>query len=435
MNIPPQSLEAEQSILGGIMVNREIAATVLSDLRADEFYQAKHVAIYEAAISLFVAGVEVDLVSVADRLTSSGKIDMAGGVGYLASLTDMIPSVMQARNHVGIVRDRAKARRMIDLSTSIISRCYRGDRASEVMEDFGAEFFALAADRTNGLRSVAEITKEAMADITDIAVNGRRRGVETGFYDLDRRWNGLSPSELTILAARPAMGKTCLAVNMACNVAEKGGRVLIFSLEMRDVEVIKRVLSAYTGINNDSIRKGNVTDWQLEKIGQAAARISSLPILIDHSSGLSINEIVARAKLQNMKEPVSMVVVDYLQLIRAKAENRTQEIGAVSRALKGLAKELCAPVLALSQLNRSLENRPDKRPKLSDLRESGEIEQDADVVAFIYRDEIYDKGSRFKGQAEVITAKQRNGPTGVDVLSFGGETLLFGNIDLHREEY
>lgn len=434
MKIPPHSLEAEQSILGGIMVNREIAATVLSDLRADEFYQARHSAIYEAASSLFTEGVEVDLVTVADRLSSSGKIEAAGGAGYLASLTDMIPSVVQARQHISIVRDRAKARRMIDLSTSIIARCYQGDRASYIMEDFGAEFFALAADRAAGLRPVSEVAKEAIADITDLAVHGRRSGVETGFYDLNRRWNGLSPSELTILAARPAMGKTCLAVNMACSVAEKGGRVLIFSLEMRDVEIIKRIISAYTGINNDSIRKGNVTDVQLEAIGKAAARIGALPIFIDHSSGLSINEIVARAKLQHMKESVNMVVVDYLQLVRAKAENRTQEIGLVSRALKGLAKELDAPVLALSQLNRGLENRPDKRPKLSDLRESGEIEQDADVVAFIYRDEIYFKDSTFKGLAEVITAKQRNGPTGTDILSFSGETLLFGNVDMHREE-
>jgi replicative DNA helicase len=201
---------------------------------------------------------------------------------------------------------------------------------------------------------------------------------------------------------------------------------------MRDVDLINRVISAYSGISGDSIRKGIVTDAQLATIGKASSRIAKLPIFIDHSSGLSINEIVARAKLQHMRGGVDLVVVDYLQLVRAKADNRTQEIGAVSRALKGLAKEIGAPVLALSQLNRSVESRPDKRPKLSDLRESGEIEQDADIVSFIYRDEYYHPDSTFKGTAEVITAKQRNGPTGVDLLSFSGEFSTFGNVDMQR---
>ena len=432
MNVPPHSIDAEQSVLGAIMIRREVAAVALSELRAEEFYQPRHAAIYEAASALFLAGIEVDLVSVVDRLTQSGKLEMAGGVPYLSSLTDTIPTTLQAKNHIQIIRDRHKARRMIDISMEIVSRCYKGDSAKSIMEDFGSDFFALAADKTAGLRPVEEVVKESVCEIEGLVKHGKRKGAATGFYDIDQRWNGLSPAHLVILAARPSMGKTCLAVNMACNVAAKGGRVLIFSLEMRDVDLINRVISAYSGISGDSIRKGIVTDAQLATIGKASSRIAKLPIFIDHSSGLSINEIVARAKLQHMRGGVDLVVVDYLQLVRAKADNRTQEIGAVSRALKGLAKEIGAPVLALSQLNRSVESRPDKRPKLSDLRESGEIEQDADIVSFIYRDEYYHPDSAFKGMAEVITAKQRNGPTGVDLLSFSGEFSTFGNVDMQR---
>ena len=434
MNVPPHSIDAEQSVLGAIMIRREVAAVALSELRAEEFYQPRHAAIYEAASALFLAGIEVDLVSVVDRLTQSDKLEMAGGVPYLSSLTDTIPTTLQAKNHIQIIRDRHKARRMIGISVEIVSRCYKGDSIRDIMEDFGADFFALAADKTSGSRPVAEIVKESMGEIESVVKHGKRRGVATGFYDLDRRWNGLSPAQLAILAARPAMGKTCLAMNMACNVAAQGGKVLIFSLEMRDVDLINRVISAYSGISGDCIRKGNVTDSQLAIISKASSRVASLPIFIDHSSGLSVNEIAARAKLQHMRTGVDLVVVDYLQLVRAKADNRTQEIGAVSRTLKGLAKELSAPVLALSQLNRSVESRPDKRPKLSDLRESGEIEQDADIVSFIYRDKYYHPDSTFKGMAEVITAKQRNGPTGVDLLSFDGEFSTFGNVELKREE-
>jgi replicative DNA helicase len=427
--IPPHSQEAEQAILGAMLIDHESAAIAINGVAPTDFYRSEHQAIMASAAKLFESGRNIDLITVAKALQEDGK-DKLVSMAYLSELTDTVPLRAQVAAYCGIVKESAQSRRVIDLSRSVMEMCFQGKPIQWIAEDFGKGFFDIVADKTKAARSMADIVPEVIAEITEVQRTGVQKGIGTGFYDLDRRWNGMGRSDLIIMAARPSMGKTCLAVNIGCNVAMKGGKVLMFSLEMADRQLVKRIISSFSRVSSDMIRTGNIPDEWMQRIIDAGNKMMKLPFRIDQTPGLSITELQARAKMESMKNGLDFVIVDYLQLMSAKAGSREQEVSAISRGLKHLAKELDIPVMALSQLNRSLEARTDKRPIMADLRESGAIEQDADIITFIYRDEVYndtpDNPSR--GVPEIITRKQRNGPVGTDKVLFRPEINLFDNL-------
>lgn len=422
MKLQPQNIEAEQAIIGSMLLSAKAAAIALSAITPVAFYDSKHKAIMEAATSLFQKQETVDLVTVANWLQENGK---SVELSYLSSLCDCIPSAAGIDGHCRIVKNKAKARELIELASATVAKSY-DNPIDEVIEDFGNGFFKLAAEE-GASSHIKDIIPSAFNGIVEVAKNGNVAGVNTGFIDVDRRINGLGKSDLIILAARPSMGKTTFALNMTENVAAHGKRVMFFSLEMSKKQLANKMLASRAQIPFDSIRKGQLLDEQWQRLNRTSGAIAQWDMVIDDTGGLSITELTARAKVEHIKKKLDLVVVDYLQLMRATAQSREQEISAISRGLKGLAKALDLPVVALSQLNRGLESREDKRPRLSDLRESGAIEQDADVVMFIYRDAVYMPNSPAGNDAEIITAKQRNGPTGVDKMIFRGEYSRFEN--------
>lgn len=424
-NIPPHNDEAEKNILGSMLLSQEAAAIAISQISPDHFYTPANAAVMEAAVELFRKGESVDLVTVANWITEHKRENMVG-ISYLSSLTDTIPSVAGISGKCKIVKEKAKSRSLIELASNAVGRCFASEPIDEVVSDFGAGFFQVAAEGREAAK-IGDVMPDILEKIAETQRSGNIGGLSTGFEALDKRLNGLSRTDLIILAARPSMGKTCLAVNIAENIAERGHKIMVFSLEMGREQLGKRMLSSLSLVSSEAIRKGHIHDDQWGQLTRAAGKISAMNMVIDDTPGLSITELTARAKVEHLRGEISLVVVDYLQLMTAKAGNREQEISAISRGLKGLAKSMNVPVLALSQLNRSLESRADKRPMLSDLRESGAIEQDADIIMFIYRDEQYNPESPAKGFAEIITAKQRNGATGVDKLIFRGEYSRFEN--------
>ena len=433
MNQPPHNLEAEQRILGMMMQRHESVAQAVTVLSSGEFYKPAHSEIFDSCCRLFMAGESVDIVTVANDLQSVGKVEL---LPYLAGLTDMIPFAGIIDRYAPIVKEKAVARNTIALAAKMMERCYRDEPMKCIAEDFGKEFFDIVADKTKGARGIAAIVNEVQAEIKDVHENGVQLGMPTGYFDLDDRWNGMQRGDMIVLAARPSMGKTALAMNIATNCASAGHKVLVFSLEMKDRGLVQRIISSVSHVSGNAIRKGNLPDSQFDHVMRSGDKVAKLPMMIDETSGLNIIELIARAKMVALKSGVNLIVIDYIQLMCAKAENRTQEVSAISRGLKGLAKELNIPVIALSQLSRGVESRTDKRPMLSDLRESGAIEQDADVIAFIYRDDYYNKDPEnpHKGISEIITAKQRNGPTGVDKMVFQGEFSQFSSMTKRREE-
>lgn len=424
--IPPHSIEAESGILAAMLTSEEAAVEAISKVSFDDFYHPGNRQIMQAACSVFTAGGAVDLVSVAGELQ---KVKSDVSLSYLSNLTDAIPRKGLVHGYCKMVTEKAQLRKTAALASRMLEYCYDNEEMKFVADIFSDEFFRIVADRGAGARAASEVVDEVLSDIAEIEKYGRPKGILTGFACLDRKWSGFSPGDLNILAARPSMGKTALAMNIATNAAIAGHKVLVFSLEMQDKALIHRTINSVSKIPNETIRRGMLTENQWPYITRAAGRIKQMPLWIDHTSGLSITELTARSKMAALRTGVDFIVVDYLQLMRAKAENRTQEISAISQGLKGLAKDLNIPVLALSQLNRGLENRPNKRPVMSDLRESGAIEQDADIIAFIYRDEVYNTSPDNPeiGIAEVITAKQRNGPIGTDRLLFQGEYSSFSS--------
>lgn len=433
--LPPQAIEAEENILGTMMLGaQEEILQAISSLVVDDFYKPAHAEIFSAMCALFAAGESIDLVTVVNAVRAAGKIEMVGGVSYLSGLTETIPFPGLVNRYAPIIKEKATARKIISLSEKMMHRCYRDERVKDVTEDFGKDFFNIITDRTKGARHISAVVKDVKKEINDTHENGIQVGIPTGFIDLDNRWNGMQRGEMILMAGRPSMGKTALAMNIASNVAFSGYKVLVFSLEMKDKGLVQRMMSTLSAISSDGIRKGNLPDEHLARVMRAGDMAADLGMWIDETAGLSLSDLSARAKMQALKNGVDLIVVDYLQLMKAPGENRTQEVSTISQGLKNLAKDLDVPVLALSQLNRGLANRTDKRPVLTDLRESGSLEQDADVIAMIHRDDYYnrDNDNPNRGIAEVITAKHRNGPTGTDNMLFQGEFSKFLTMEQIR---
>ena len=435
-NIPPQNIEAEQSILSAILIDNNVLLDVIELLAAVDFYKSAHQKIYSAILDLFDKGEPVDLVTLANHLDEKGQIENVGGASYLARLVDTVPLAVNAQHYAKIVHSKAALRRLIEKANAIAKRCFKDEGEVDEVIDFAEASIFEVSDRKSK-QAFYPLSKLILHNIETLEEKQGNRslvtGVPMGFTILDNLTSGLQNSDLIILAGRPSMGKTALALNIARNAAiESSIPVAIFSLEMSKEQLSLRMLCSEARLDSSRLRGGffSMDDWR--RLTDAAGVLSESSIYIDDTPNISAMEIRAKARRLKMDKNIGLIVIDYLQLMqgRGTAERRDLEISEISRALKALAKELNLPVLALSQLNRMLEQRNDKRPRLSDLRESGALEQDADVVAFIYRDEIYnrDENNPKKGTADIILAKQRNGPTGEVTLTFLTTYTRFENI-------
>jgi replicative DNA helicase len=435
-HLPPQSIEAEESLLSAILLDNNTLLEVVEILSVADFYRTAHQKIYAAITDLFDKGEPTDLVTLANNLKEKGQLDTIGGASYLARLVDAVPLAVNAQYYAKIIADKASLRRLIEKANAIAKRCYddRGN-VDDVIDYAEASIFEISERKTG--QSFSPISRLIIKNIETLEENQGNKslvtGVPMGFGLLDNLTSGLQKSDLIILAARPSMGKTALALNIARNAAvDSSIPVAIFSLEMSKEQLSLRMLCSEARLDSSRLRGGffSMDDWR--RLTDAAGILSEAPIYIDDSPSLSAMEIRAKARRLKMDKNIGLVIIDYLQLMKARgtAERRDLEISEISRSLKALAKELEIPVLAISQLNRMLEQRNDKRPRLSDLRESGALEQDADVVAFIYRDEIYnqEENNPQKGIAEIILAKQRNGPTGKVKLTFLDAYTRFENL-------
>ena len=433
--VPPNNLRAEESVLGAMLLSREAIAEVVEILDADHFYKPAHGHLYDAVMSLYGAGEPVDAITVADELERAALLDEIGGPAVLLDFQATTPAISNAAHYAKIVEEHALLRRMIVVSNEIAETAYGiPDDVVKAVDDAEAKMFDVAQRRvTNTTAPIRELLPANLDRIEMLYDRGESiTGLSTGYIDLDEKLAGLQPGSLYVVGARPAMGKTAFALGMAANSAMKDNRpVLIFTLEMSQLELSQRLLCSEALVDSGKVKTGRLEAAEWTRISHAVGRLAETPIFIDDSPRTSVMDIRAKARrLKSREGDLGMVIVDYIQLMtgRSGAESRQVEVSEISRNLKILARELDAPVVALAQLNRSLEQRTDKRPMLSDLRESGSLEQDADVVMFLYRDEVYDDQSPDKGVAEVIVAKHRNGPTGKTRLAFRGQFTRFDNM-------
>ncbi len=436
LRLPPQNVEAEQALLSAILGDNTTLLEVVDLLGPADFYRSAHGVIFAAMIDLFNRGEPIDLVTVTNALKEKGRLEDVGGASFVARLLDEVLPAANAQHYARIVHDKAVLRRLIEQANAIAKRCYGEQGPAEEIVDF-AEAAIFEVTEKKARQAFYPLSKLIDRSIDFLEEKQKNKslvtGVPTGFLEIDRLTSGLQNADLIILAARPSMGKTALALNIARNAAvEAGVPVAIFSLEMSKEQITLRLLCAEARIDSSKLRSGFLTAEDWERVTDAASTLQNAPIFIDDSPGLTALEVRAKARRLKMDKNVGLIVIDYLQLMqgRPNAERRELEISEISRALKSLAKELDLPVLALSQLNRMLEQRTDKRPRLSDLRESGALEQDADVVAFIYRDEVYnpEENNPNRGTAEILLAKQRNGPTGDVRLTFLSSCTRFENM-------
>jgi replicative DNA helicase len=424
--VPPHNIEAEQSILSAILIENNTLPEVLEILSDQDFYREAHRKIFKAMVELFERNEPADLVTLTNLLKERGQLGSLGGASYLAELVDTVPMAVNAAHYAKIVQEKASLRRLIEQAASITTRCFedKGD-VEEILDFAERSIFDISENKIKpSFYVLGDILTETYKAVEEAYENKVLvTGVPTGFRGLDEKTSGLQPGDLIVIAGRPSMGKTALALNIARNASlETGEPAAIFSLEMSKEQLSLRMLSAEARIDSSRMRGGFLSERDLARINRAAGALYDIPIYIDDSPAISALEIRAKTRRMKMDKGVGLVVIDYLQLMRgrASAERRDLEISEISRSLKALAKELNLPVVALSQLNRKVEDRTNKRPVLSDLRESGAIEQDADVILFIYRDEVYHKeeDNPNKGIAELILAKQRNGPIGAVKLAF-----------------
>lgn len=436
----PANPEAEEAVLGSILIDPDAIIKVAPTLRAEDFYLEKHRWIYQAALDLYERRQPPDFITICDELERRGQLQEVGGPAYITELINAVPTAFHVEHYASIVERTSVLRRLISAAGQIAQLAYEDKGEIDEIVDRAEEIvFGVSEHRLQRfLVPIRQVMNEVITRIDYLASHqGELLGVPTGFRLLDKLLGGFQKSDLIILAARPSVGKTSLALNIAANAAKRyGQRVAFFSLEMSAEQLVQRLLAAETGIDQQRLRLGQIREEEWPLLMEAAGALSNTMMFIDDTPALSALELRTKARRIHAEHGLDFIVVDYLQLMRgdARAENRVQEISYISRALKWLARELNVPVLALSQLSRAVESRPDKRPMLSDLRESGSIEQDADVVLFIYREDMYDEDTDRQNIADVIVAKHRNGPTGVVSLYFKKELTQFLELELHREE-
>lgn len=434
--VMPHSIEAEQSVIGAMLMDKDAILAASEMISGQDFYQNAYGVIFDSIVEMFNEGKQIDLVSLKERLKEKDVPPEIASLEFMRDILDIVSTSVNVRQHAEIVSDKSMMRRLIRLNEQIANTCYAGKEPLPViLENTEKSVFELLQRRNSGeFVPIKQVVLNALERIEKAAKSkGVVTGIPTGFIDLDYKLSGLQPSDLILVAARPSMGKTAFVLNIAQYVAfkkEKG--VAIFSLEMSKEQLVNRLFSLESQVDAQSIRTGNMKDSDWEKLIEGAGIIGRSRLIIDDTPGISISELRSKCRKYKLEHELDVVIIDYLQLMTGSVgksqESRQQEISEISRSLKGLARELNVPVVALSQLSRAVESRPDKRPMLSDLRESGAIEQDADVVMFIYRDEYYNKDSEFKRQAEIIIAKQRNGPVGTVNLAWLGEYTKFANL-------
>jgi len=431
--VPPHSIEAEESVLGATMLSADAANVALERLRPEDFYKPAHQEIFEAITRLFDGNEPIDAITVSDWLRRTERLDRIGGIGFITRLMDGVPTTSNIEYYAGIVDETSTRRRLMQAGGTVGKLAMEGDREIEDVLD-GAEAAVLKVAEHklgDGLVQVGPMLHDTLEKIEELGTRGGDiTGLPTGFRDLDKKLAGLHPANLFVIAARPSMGKSALALNIAQNIAEGGSPVAVFTLEMSREEVVLRLLSSMASIDSHRLRTGQLGPELWQKVARETSRLFEMPFFVDDSPDLTVTAIRAKCRRMHRRNGLSLVVVDYLQLMQgpARADNRQQEIADISRSLKNLARELHVPVIAVSQLNRQLEQRENKRPRLGDLRESGAIEQDADVVAFIYRDEYYSPDAvEARGVAEVNIAKHRAGATGNVMMTFAAEFTRFRN--------
>ncbi len=443
--VPPHSAEAEQACIGAMLSNNEQAInTVFETLKSEDFFDPKHQVIFDTIKMLQEESAPVDLVSVADRMESMGQLSRAGGSAFLSSLSDRVPASSSVGYYARMVADKSLLRSLIQASHQIIDDVFQNQSKPEHISEMAERAIFDVTNRKlrTSYAELKDVVTETLTGIERLAKDGNiYTGLPTGFKKFDELTGGLQKGALVVLAARPAMGKTAMALNIASNVCtySRDNGALVFSLEMSDQELAMRMLSSESRIAMEKIRKGRLSDQHGEwgALVETAGRLHAMNIIVDDTPAISIHEIRAKSRRVVSKYKVNLIIIDHMQLITADESskpsfNRNAEISYISRSLKALAKELDLPIVVLSQLSRSVESRQDKRPMLSDLRESGAIEQDADIVTFLYRDEYYNKETEKKGISELIIAKQRNGPTDTIDLTFLGECVRFENLDAHH---
>lgn len=437
-HVPPQNLDAEASLLGAILIDSDAIVKIADQIIVEDFYDQKHRDIYEAIRQLYERHSPIDVLTLTDQLRSTGHLDSAGGAAYLTQLTNYVPTAAHVEQYAAIVAQKALRRRLIKASQEIVNLGYDESKSlQELIESSESTLFDVSQKHVKqDIVSLETILSESFDRLDELHKDkGKLRGVPTGFRDMDNILAGLQRSDLFILAARPSMGKTALALNLAHNVGVQAGEpVLVFSLEMSKEQLVDRMLAMESGVDAWALRTGNLSDQDFEKIGQAMGTLSEAQIYIDDTPGITVSDLRTKARREAHQHPLGLIIVDYLQLMSGGAKftgesNRVQEISEISRGLKGIARELNVPLIALSQLSRSVESRSPQIPQLSDLRESGSIEQDADVVAFIYREDYYNQDSERKGITDVLIKKHRNGPTGGVELYFEKEKQRFRSLD------
>ena len=440
LRVPPHSIEGEQAVLGGLLLDNAAWDKIADFLRDDDFYRYDHRLIFQHIARLIDKARPADVITVFESLTVSGKADEAGGLSYLNSLAQNTPSAANIRRYAEIVRDRAVLRKLVTVSDDISESAFnpQGREVRTLLDEAESKVFAIAEEGARGTQGFVEIQPllsqvvERIDELYHRDNPSEITGVPTGFADLDSKTSGLQGGDLIIVAGRPSMGKTAFSLNIGENVAiDSGLPVAVFSMEMGGTQLAMRMLGSVGRLDQHKLRTGRLSDDDWPRLTHAIQKMQDAQLFIDETPALSSLELRARARrLARQCGKLGLIIIDYIQLMSANSvgENRATEISEISRSLKGLAKELGCPVIALSQLNRSLEQRPNKRPVMSDLRESGAIEQDADVILFIYRDEVYNPDSQDKGTAEIIIGKQRNGPIGMVRLTFLGEHTKFENF-------
>jgi replicative DNA helicase len=443
IKLPPHSVEAEQSVLGGILLDTSAWDKIADLVSERDFYRNEHRLIYRHIARLTEHFKPVDVITVAESLESHAELEKAGGLSYLGSLAQNVPTAANIRRYAEIVRERSIMRKLVEVGSDIATSAYNpgGRTAGQLLDEAESRVLEINEEGERGSQGFVAIPSLLTQVVERIeTLYGRDNdsdvtGIATGFVDLDKMTSGLQPGDLVIVAGRPSMGKTAFSINIAEHVALEGNKpVAIFSMEMGGAQLAMRMIGSVGRLNQHTLRTGKLEDEDWSRMTHALGRLNEAPIFIDETAGLNSLELRSRARrLHRQNDGLGLIVIDYLQLMSSPAsgrggENRATEISEISRSLKSLAKELQVPVIALSQLNRSLEQRPNKRPIMSDLRESGAIEQDADLILFIYRDEVYNPDSQDKGKAEIIIGKQRNGPIGSLALAFRGEYTRFENL-------
>ena len=428
--LPPQSVEAEQSVLGAMLLEKEAIVKAAKILRPEDFYREAHRTIYSAMLSLYDRGEAVDLVTLCEELRRQGSLDDVGGTSYITMLANLVPTTANVEYYARIVEEKSVLRQLIRVCTEVVTRCYEGQQdLGHLLDDAERRITELSLRRSSqGFVKLKDVLMSTLDRLMQMVESGQGTGIPSGYSDIDRFTAGLQPSDLLIIAARPSVGKTTFALNVARQVAVRNKLpVAIFSLEMSREQVAMRLLSAEAGVEQQKIRRGELEEHEWQALSRGLARLGQAPVYIDDTSSISILELRTKTRRLCMEVGAKLVIVDYLQLLRTsgRVENRQQEISEISRGLKALARELRIPVVALSQLSRAVEQRQDRRPVLSDLRESGALEQDADVVMFLYTNAEMER----ENQIEVIIAKQRHGPTGSVRMYFDRSTGVFMGLD------